>query len=117
MNLFKKMKEWEKDLPGEFVGTKRNVENTEKAAQLIEYAKLICEKIDGASFRSCPLDNPYFPDHSTVLKLPNYTNIISSEISGNIAKLFDLADIVQMEFGKADNQLRFVFTVRNVWAE
>lgn len=115
MKIFDKMEQWEKDIPLEFYGTKQNAENAERAKKIMACAEAVRSSCKNAVCKSHGPDNRCFPDHSTVLKLPNYTNIISREINRHMAMMFELADIVRISRSEVDNSIRFMFTVLKVW--
>lgn len=116
MNLFKKMEEWEKDLPEEFHGTKQNAENAERAEKIINHVEEIRKGVTGATSIIRNVDCPYYPDSSTYLTLPNYTHMMNQTIQKRIAELFELADIVSINTSSEQN-ICFIFTVLNIWAE
>ena len=115
MKIFDKMEQWEKDIPLEFYGTKQNAENAERAKKIMACAEAVRSSCKNAVCKSRGPDNRCFPDHSTVLSVPNYTNIISREINRHMAMMFELADIVRISRREVDNSIRFMFTVLKVW--
>ena len=115
MRIFKKMKEWEKDMPEEFYGTKQNAENAERAKKIMACAEAVRSSCKNAVCKSRDPYNRYFPDHYTMLSVPNYTNILRKEISRHMAMMFELADIVRISRSEVDNSIRFMFTVLKVW--
>ena len=115
MKIFDKMEQWEKDIPLEFYGTKQNAENAERAKKIVACAEAVRRSCENAVCKSRGPDNRCLPDHSTVLSVPNYTNILSREINRQMAMMFELADIVRISRSEVDNSIRFMFTVLKVW--
>lgn len=115
MKIFDKMEQWEKDIPLEFYGTKQNAENAERAKKIMTCAEAVRSSCKNAVCKSRGPDNRCLPDHSTVLSVPNYTNILSREINRQMAMMFELADIVRISRSEVDNSIRFMFTVLKVW--
>ena len=115
MKIFDKTEQWEKDMPEEFYGTKQNAGNAERAKKIVACAEAVRIYCKNAVCKSRGPDNRCFPDHSTVLSVPNYTNIISKEINRHMATMFELADIVRISRSEVDNSIRFMFTVLKVW--
>ena len=115
MKIFDKMEQWEKDIPMEFYGTKQNEGNAERAKKIMACAEAVRSSYKNAVCKSRDPYNRYFPDHYTMLSVPNYTNIISKEINRHMAMMFELADIVRISRSEVDNSIRFMFTVLKVW--
>lgn len=114
MKIFKKMKEWEKDLPEEFVGKRQIWCNAERAKKINGYVEEIRKAYAGASSITRNVDSPYYPDSSTYLTLPNYTHMKSKELNDKMGDLFQTSDYVTVN-SKPDGSVQFTFIVLNVW--